>query len=109
MFRLKTSETVAWDTLQSIPNVTCQAEASTHWRVRPDGTPSAQSVCWLFCWATPQAVGPKTATAAREAFDAILDPSYAWAEKRLTYEWASQARDTHGDIESLFAKVLERG
>lgn len=108
LFRLKTTETQAWDELMRIPNATCQAEAADHWRILPSGRPRAQSVCWLFCWGVPERAGPKTADAARDVFDAILHPAHAWAERRLSHEWAKQARDTEGDIEALFYKVLDR-
>lgn len=108
MFRLRTTEARAWDVLLRIPNASCQAEAADYWRLRPDGRPSAQSVCWLYCWGDADHAGPKTAAAARDAFDTILRPSYAWVERRVSYEWARQARDTEHDIEMLFRKVVDR-
>jgi len=105
---MKVTEQTAKQPLQRIPHKTSQEGVKNHWRIGRNGQPTAQSICWLFCWA---ATGKGSAAARQEAqgaFDAIFDRSYGWlnSRPRFNLDIARQLRYKTGDIEHEFRSYL---
>ena len=106
MLKMKVSPVEALKHLNRIDHATCQRGVSTRWRVGKDQNgidfATAQSICWLFCWAK---TGMNSATArvqAHRAFDAIFDQPFNWLDQKLDHALARKWRYAAGDIESDF-------
>ena len=68
---------------------------------------TAQSICWLYCWAKTGQNSDKAAKQARRAFDAIFDRSYSWLDGRLRHENAQKFRYDPGNIEAEFYSAID--
>lgn len=75
-----------------------------HWKT--NGQARAQSICWLFCWATTGRGSDEAAAGARQAFNAIFDPPYDWLHQRLPLGVAARLRYKPGDIEQEFTSFI---
>ncbi len=61
---------------------------------------TAQSICWLYCWAKTGMNSANAAQQSRQAFNQIFDRPYEWFDARVPHEWARVARYRTVDIES---------
>ena len=113
MIRMKTTAFAARTAIHAIPHRGCSGEDHWHtWRdIRGRHQAKAQSICWLFCWATNGMGSEAARVAAREAFDAILEPGYEWVAARLTLKDAYLLRyiAAHEDREQELAAMLQGG
>ena len=95
--------------LGRIPHKTSQEGVKNHWRIGRNGQPTAQSICWLFCWATTGQGSDEAMQEARRAFDNIFNCSYNnWLNRhpRFTLDIARRLRYKKGDIENEFLSYL---
>ena len=95
-----------------------------HWRTYKDQNGkervTAQSICWLFCWAKTGMNSEYAEKQARSVFDNIFDHTHQWLEGRLGrlgrpspgyreatgHERAQDLRYKKGDIEEEFDSLL---
>ena len=111
MLQMKVTVTAqrARQILQSIQHRTCQKGVKNHWRIGRNGQPTAQSICWLFCWATTGQGSDGARQEAQRAFDAIFNCSYNnWLNRhsRFKLDIARELRYRTGDIENEFRSYL---
>lgn len=107
MLKMKVTEKEARQILQSIQHETCEEGVNTRWDIR-NGQPTAQSICWLFCWAATGQGSDEAMQEARRALDAIFDHSYDWlnGRPRFNLDIARRLRYKEGDIEHEFRSYL---
>ena len=108
MLQMKVTAQEAEKILKTIQHPTCQEGVKNHWCIR-NGQPTAQSICWLFCWATTGQQGSDdTIQEAQRAFDDIFDCTYDWlnSRARFTLDIACKLRYKPGDIENKFRSYL---
>ena len=104
MIQMQVSAQEAETELSQIEHKTFKEGFSQHWKYK---TGTAQSICWLYCWAAAEERGYKRAgELAREAFNYIFDHSYDWLSQRLPLEVARNLRYKKGDIEHEFNSYL---
>jgi hypothetical protein len=106
VIRVQVTPTEAWKLIRAIPHNSCQSSAQQCWVGGGDAGVTAQSICWLYCWAKTGMNSNDAAEVAKQAFDQIFDQSYEWFDARVSHEWARKARYKHGDIESQLAARL---
>ena len=99
MIKMKVTPNKARRLISAIPHKTCQSSAQTCWVEGGGAGVTAQSICWLYCWAKTGMGSPEAATYAKQAFDQIFDKPYAWFDTRVSHEWARKGRYQLGDIE----------
>ena len=96
VIRMKVSARDAIKALSSINHRTFQRGLQKHWHTyrHADGTDhaSAQSICWLFCWAYSGQNSPKARDQTRRVFNHIFDPSFGWLCKQLPKKDADRLR-----------------
>ena len=78
--------------LHSIPHSTCHSAISTHWRMRDDGTATAASFLWLYCWGMTGMNSEPAKSAARLAFEEMFDLRLGDVAQRIPHDWARQMR-----------------
>ena len=106
MLQMKVTEKEARQILQSIQHATCQEGVNTQWDIR-NGQPTAQSICWLFCWAATGQGSDEAMQEARSAFDDIFEHSFDWRKDPHPFlEIARRLRYKTGDIEHEFRAYL---
>ena len=108
MLKMKVTAQKAENILQTIPHSTCQSGVATHWNIK-NGQPTAQGICWLFCWAATGQGSDAASQEAQRAFDEIFGPgSYNWLDRRPHFglKRARQLRYKEGDIEDKFRFYL---
>ena len=110
MIQMKVSKQEAEKELSLIGHQTFQQGFREHWKYKnKKGTdqPTAQSICWLYCWAVAEGRGYKKAgELARQAFNHIFDHSSDWLRQRLPGRVAWDLRYKEGDIEHEFESYL---
>ena len=107
MLQMKVTTQRALQILQSIQHKTCQSGITTRWCIK-NGQPTAQSICWLFCWTTTGQGSDKAMQEARRAFNELFDPPYDWLNSRphFNLDIARRLRYKKGDIEHEFLHYL---
>ena len=108
MIQMKVSAQEAERELSQIGHKTFQEGFNKHWKYKT-GTaqPTAQSICWLYCWAAAEERGYKRVGAlTRKAFNDIFDHSYDWLSQRLPLDAARYLRYKKEDIEHEFNSYL---
>ena len=83
-----------------IPHKKCQKAAQKNWITGGTAGVTAQSICWLFCWAKTGLNSSEAVLYAQQAFNQIFDRPYEWFDVRVSHEWTRIARYKCGDIES---------
>jgi len=106
MIRMRMTLNEAHRLIRHIPHKSCQSAVERCWIEGGDAGVTAQSICWLYCWAKTGMNSADAADVAKQAFDQIFDKPYAWFDSRVSHEWARKARYQHGDIESELAVRL---
>jgi hypothetical protein len=106
MIRMRTTLGEAHRLIRQIPHNSCQSAVERCWIEGGNAGVTAQSICWLYCWAKTGMNSADAADVARQAFDQIFDKPYVWFDARVSHEWARKARYQHGDIESELAVRL---
>ena len=92
--------------VQGIPHGRASNAIGRHWCSGGRSGVTAQSVCWLFCWAKTGQNSHKAALEARRIFDRIFSLSYEQVDRLLDHEWARVARYAPGDIEAEFHAMV---
>ena len=92
----------------AIPHRMAQKAAAYHWKPGGDAGVTAQSICWLYCWAKTGLGSEQAAHASKYAFNQTFDRSYEWLDSKIDHEWARSARYIGRDIESEFRDILRR-
>ena len=115
MITMRASGKDARQILSRIDHDTCAKGIDGHWFMYrgdfygdtngPD-QPSAQSICWLYCWAKTGQGSRKAARQSQKAFDDIFDRDYDWLSGRLSLEQAIRLRYMEKDIESEFNDII---
>ena len=118
MIRMQVSKQAATRAISHIAHKTCQQSFKKYWRTYQDGTgqeqATAQSICWLFLWATTTRKGTtKARPQARHAFDYIFDQPWDWLQAQLPQQKAGELRyqkprEKVTSIEQDFAACLKR-
>ena len=112
VIKMKISRAEAAKHLKLIDHRTCQKGISTCWQVRKDQNgkdfATAQSICWLFCWAKTGMNSETARGQARRAFNAIFDQTFNHLERRLNHGRARTWRYAKGNIESDFYSHIGR-
>jgi len=106
MMKMRISQDEARQLIHEIPHNTCQKGVQTCWIEGGKAGVTAQSICWLFCWAKTGMNSAKAAQQSKQVFDQIFNHSYEWFSDRVPHEWARQARYERGDIESELTNLL---
>jgi hypothetical protein len=89
-----------------IPHKSCQSALEGHLHRGGAVGVTAQSVCWLYCWAK---TGQRSAAAANEAkrvFTAVFDRPYDWFAARVPLGTARKLRYKLRDVEAELARLL---
>ncbi len=105
--RMRVSANDAVALIRRIPHAGCQKAARRNWVEGGEAGVTAQSICWLFCWAKTGMGSEAAARQAQQAFDTIFDGSYHWFDSKVPHEWARRARYARGDIEDDLGRYLE--
>lgn len=108
MIRLQVSPQIAFQYLQKVRHAVFQKGLENHWNLNEFDNVRAQSILWLFCWATTGKGSPRAAGEAREAFNRIFDRSYDWLSRRITLEYARANRYAERDLEKEFSAKLSQ-
>ena len=106
--RLRVTQSEARRRLLSVPHATFQRATEHRWRPLGKEAVTAQSACWLFCWAKTGMGSQAAANAPMGAFNEILEVSYDRFDARVPHSWAREARYRHGDIEEELQNRLRR-
>jgi len=107
MVKLKFEKTELEDIFGEVKHDTFQKALTKYWKVK-DQYATAQSVCWLFCWAKTGMNSQDAMKQSRQIFDRIFQSvTFSDFDKKVPHEWARKARSRTGNIEkeldSLFA------
>ncbi len=95
--------------IEEIPHQWCHKGILRHWKPGGNAGVTAQSICWLFCWAKTGMGSQLAAHEAQRVFNEIFDKSFDWFDARVGYEWARAVRYTKKDIESELQHRLREG
>ena len=115
MIAMRVSEKDARQILSRIEHETCSQGIDGHWSMYRSkfygdtngmDQPSAQSICWLYCWAKTGQGSNKAARQAQKAFDDIFDRDYDWLSGKLSLEEARRLRYAEKDVESEFNDIM---
>ena len=108
MIKMRITQHDARRLLREIPHKSCQKAIKSCWVEGGAAGVTAQSICWLYCWAKTGMNSIEAAQTSQHAFDQIFDRPYEWFNARMPHEWARRARYVHGDIESELLSMLSR-
>ena len=108
MIKLSVTFKRAQDLIEAIPHQRCRKGVKRHWKPGGNAGVTAQSICWLFCWAKTGMGSQPAAHEAQRVFNAIFNKSFDWFDARVGYEWSRGARYTKKDIESELQHRLQQ-
>jgi hypothetical protein len=91
--------------ISKIEHGKCQDAMENHWIKRGHAGVTAQSICWLYCWAATGMGSAKAQRQAEAVFNTIFDKSYDSFNPHTMHEYAEKHRYKGGDIEKEFADV----
>ena len=100
MINVRVTTKKARELIGEIPHGSCQSGSQKHWVEGGTAGVTAQSICWLYCWAKTGMNSANAAQQSRQAFNQIFDRPYEWFDARVPHEWARLARYRTVDIES---------
>lgn len=106
MIQMQVTPSEARKLIRAIPHKSCQSGLQNHWVEGGDAGVTAQSICWLYCWAKTGMNSADAAHQARQAFNQIFDKPYEWFDARVAHGWARKARYQHGNIEPELTRRL---
>ena len=106
MIKMRVTPSEARNLISEIPHATCQSGMKKNWMEYGDAGVTAQSICWLYCWAKTGQNSADAATQAKRAFSQIFDKPYEWFDARVSHEWAREARYRRDYIEDELASLL---
>jgi hypothetical protein len=92
MIRMQVTPDEALTLIRTIPHKSCQSGLQKNWIEGGKAGVTAQSICWLYCWAKTGMNSSDAAIRARRAFNQIFDKSYEWFDARVDHDWARKAR-----------------
>lgn len=106
MIKLKVDRMELERLLGTIDHDIFQKSIKEHWKIN-DQEVSAQSVCWLFCWAKTGTNSQKVRQQSRQVFDKIFQTiDFLEFDKKVSLEYAREARYINGDIEKELEGLL---
>jgi hypothetical protein len=108
MTRMRVTHDEAMRLIRQIPHATCQRGLDRRWIAGGVAGVTAQSICWLYCWAKTGMNSLEAASTAQGVFDAIFEPGYDWFDGRVDHEWARRVRYQTGDLERDLREHLAR-
>ena len=94
--------------LASVPHATFQRAVERRWVRMGTAAVTAQSACWLFCWAKTGMGSQAAANAAMGAFNELLGVSYDRFDARVDHGAARDLRYRRGDVEDELLALLRR-
>ena len=94
--------------LASVPHATFQRALDRRWVREGTASVTAQSACWLFCWAKTGMGSQAAANAAFGAFNELLEVSYGRFDTRVDHGTARDLRYRLGNVESDLLAMLRR-
>lgn len=106
MIHMRVTSKEARSLIREIPHKACQSAAQNKWVAGGAAGVTAQSICWLYCWAKTGMNSADAAVQAKQAFNQIFDKPYEWFDSRVAHEWARMTRYQHGDLEPELARRL---
>jgi hypothetical protein len=102
MIKLRVPFDEAKQLISAIPHQRAQSGSENNWNQGGRSGVTAQSICWLYCWAKTGLGSEKAAREAKSVFSQMFDRPYEWLDSRINHEWARSARYRIGDIEAEF-------
>ena len=106
MIQMQVTPEEARKLIGAIPHKSCQSGLQNHWVEGGDAGVTAQSICWLYCWAKTGMNSTDAAIQARRAFNQIFDKPYEWFDARVDHDWAREARYQPVYIENELDSML---
>ena len=91
--------------VESIDHKSCKKAMKNHWIKEGHAGVTAQSICWLYCWAATGMGSAKAQRQAEAVFNTIFDKPYDSFNPHTMHEYAGKHRYKGGDIEKEFADV----
>lgn len=92
MIKLKVSKQRVEDLFRTVPHKLFQRTKNIWWKVREDGTVTARSALWFFCWAYNGDNSPKAEIACEEIWHEIMPISYAQFDATVGYDYSERFR-----------------
>jgi len=106
MIKMQVTPGKAKKLIGQIPHARCQSGLPTKWVEGGEAGVTAQSICWLYCWAKTGQNSVDAAYRAKLVFSQIFDKPYEWFDARVSHKWALEARYRHGYIEDELLGML---
>jgi hypothetical protein len=106
MIKMRVKPNEAKKLIGQIPHAMCQSGLPTKWIEGGEAGVTAQSICWLYCWAKTGQNSADAAYRAKLVFNQIFDKPYEWFDARVPYKWALEARYRRGSIEDELERLL---
>jgi hypothetical protein len=106
MIQMRVTQNEALRLISEIPHKSCQNAVQTCWVEGGNAGVTAQSICWLYCWAKTGMNSIEAAHQAQQVFSQIFDQPYEWFSARVPHEWARRARYMHRNIEPELMALL---
>jgi hypothetical protein len=76
--------------------------------MNPDGTVTAQSVLWLFCWGKTGMNSENARRVAVQVFDEIMPISFIQLDALVVHEYARRSRYASHNIENELEQILAK-
>lgn len=108
MIKMRVTQDEARELIRKIPHKSCQKSAPNCWAEGGTSGVTAQSICWLYCWAKTGMNSVDAASQSKHAFNQIFNRSYEWFDARVPHEWARDARYASSHIEPELMNMLAR-
>lgn len=107
MVKLKVEKKELENLFGEIKHDTFQKALAEHWKVKGQYI-TAQSICWLFCWAKTGMNSQNAMEQSRQVFDKVFSTvTFSDFDKKVPHEWAREARYRTDNIEKELDDLLE--
>lgn len=108
MIKMKVSAEDALQELRLVGHARFQSALECNWKIGPDGQPTVQSICWLFCWAKTGQNNRWVAAEAQGVFNRLFDRSFDWFDAHVDHRRARRMRYQKGNLRRQFNRVVGR-
>ena len=106
IFKLKIEESELETLFREVKHDIFQKSLIRHWKVIGQDV-TAQSVCWLFCWAKTGMNSPSAMEQSRQIFDKIFKfITFTDFDEKVPHEWAREARYRTENIDEELKNLL---
>ena len=106
MIKLKVEKAELENFFREIDHKSFQKALKSHWKVIGQNV-TAQSVCWLFCWAKTGMNSQSAMEQSRRVFDELFQSiTFSGFDQRVPHEWARKARYRTENIEKELCDLL---